>query len=307
MDPEEKEELEIVIVDDTPEEDQQYEEPVDLDEEADDDDNEEEIASYSKGVKKRIDSLTKKYHDERRAREATQREKDEALRLAETSTNKYRQAFEESNNLKRILHDGERVLVDEGKQRIDSTIIMHRKAAKDAFDAGDSEALVEANEHMAAAYAERERLNGYQPTEFKPQAFVEEAPAQQQQQPPAPDERTKKWMEKNTWFTRNQEMTGFALGLDSTLQREKGIMPTEDRYWETVDSEMKKRFPEHFSDDDGQEQRTEKKVTVASSKRTQGQKSRTVQLTKSQVSVAQRLGIPLEVYASEYIKENNDA
>ena len=72
---EEEDDFDIEIVDDTPQADQgrQASEPP---EEVTD----EELEGYSSKVKKRINKIQKGYHDERRAKEAAAREREEAIR-----------------------------------------------------------------------------------------------------------------------------------------------------------------------------------------------------------------------------------
>ena len=83
--------VEIEIVDDVPEPDRgrkPLEKPVE-------EPTDEELGAYSEGVRKRINDLTHARHDERRAKEQTLREKQEAERIARALAEENRQLREQ--------------------------------------------------------------------------------------------------------------------------------------------------------------------------------------------------------------------
>jgi hypothetical protein len=95
-------------------------------------------------------------------------------------------------------------------------------------------------------------------------------------------------------------MTALALGFHNELVEDHGLNPTSDEYYEKIDSRMREVFPDSFEEasnnDDGQ--RTRKRTNVvASATRTTAPKK--VKLTRSQVSIAKKLGVPLEDYAKQ--------
>ena len=90
--------VEIEVVDDTPEKDRNRK-ASDPPEEVTDD----ELQDYSEKVRKRIQHFNKGYHDERRAKEAALREKEELERLA-------RKLVDENNSLKGTVNQNQEIL-----------------------------------------------------------------------------------------------------------------------------------------------------------------------------------------------------
>ena len=115
--------------------------------------------------------------------------------------------------------------------------------------------------------------------------------------------KAKKWAEKNKWFGTDEVMTNAAITIHNNISQE-GIEVDSDEYYNEVNSRLRKYFPESFgAAKDEPKKETPKPVqTVASAGRSQ-QGRRTVKLTKSQVAIAKRLGVPLEEYA-RYVKED---
>jgi hypothetical protein len=248
---------------------------------------EEELRSYSQKVQKRINSLTARQHAERRAKDEAAGERDEAARLASVLVN-------ENNRLKNLLNKGEQVLVGEAKTRLSSELKSAQNALTAALDLGDSQAITDAQSELARIMAQTERVNSYRPQELPP------TPPPQFQSQPRPDPKAEKWRSGNRWFGRDEEMTAYAMGLHQRLVGRDGIPTESDEYYEEIDRNMRKRFPERF-----QPSRTGGKTVVAPAQRSSA-RGRTVTLTESQVRLAKRLNIPAEDYAREYLKENPD-
>ena len=94
-------------------------------------------------------------------------------------------------------------------------------------------------------------------------------------------------------------MTSFALGFHNKIVKE-GIDPTSDEYYEKVNSRMREVFPDNFgetsNEDEGRETRKSTNVVAAATRSTAPKK---VKLTRSLVSIAKTLGVPLEDYAKQ--------
>jgi len=283
-------ELEIEVEDDTPPEDRNRrpmnEPPKDF---ADD-----ELAKYDEGVRKRIQHFTKGYHEERRAKEAALREKEEAIRAAQA-------IVEENKKLKGSLSQGQQALLEHAKRVVANELEDAKRKYKEAYEAGDSDALVAAQEELTAAKLKIERVNN-----FKPAPLQQETPAVQTDQnvtAPQPDPRALEWQRENKWFGKDEEMTGFALALHNKLIR-TGIDPTSDEYYERVNARMRQVFPDAFEDSDKQanaSSSSRKANVVAPASRSTAPKK--IVLTKSQVEIAKRLGVPLELYARKVAEE----
>ena len=286
--------LEIEIVDDTPAQDRNRAPmPKEIVEELDNDDLEE----YSDKVKKRLGQMKKVWHDERREKERAAREKDEALRFAQ-------QQFEENKQLKQRLGRGEqafaKVYTDSATKELDSAKDRLRKA----YDSGDSEQIANAQTELNDAQFKLREAQKYKPALQNENEGVQ--PTQQVQAPArAPvqsDSKAESWRQENTWFGTNKGMTAFALGLHEEMV-ESGIDPRSDKYYETLNQTMRKRFPERFEGDseqnsekDDKPSRTQRAANVVAPA-TRSTAPRRVSLTPSAVALAKKLGLSNEQYA----------
>tara|TARA_R110000868_G_scaffold25246_7_gene98536 strand:- start:1059 stop:1982 length:924 start_codon:yes stop_codon:yes gene_type:complete len=277
---------EIEIVDDTPAADRNRkpmtEDPVDP--------TDEEMEAYSESAKKRIKHFTKGYHEERRAKEAALREREEAVRIAQAIA-------EENRSLKGSLNQGQQALIEQTKTVIATELENGKREYKAAYEAGDSDALLAAQEKLTAAKLREDRVNN-----FRPAPLQDEKHVIQTQQAPV-DAKAETWKESNEWFGSDDEMTSFALGLHMKLVK-GGISPTSDEYYQKVDSRMRQVFPEKFDSTetaDAPTPRVQKQNVVAPATRSTA--PRKVVLTQSQVNVAKRLGVPLELYARKVAEE----
>ena len=272
----------VEVEDDTPPADRGREPlPTELVQELEKDD----LEDYSEKVKVRLKQMKKVWHDERRAKEAADRERQEAIALAQ-------KVIEENRALKSRVSEA-------NKDQVERELDKARKEHQDAFSAGDSERLSEASEKLALARVKMEGLKQAetlqdQKTEVNTQPYV-----------PPPDKKAVAWQERNTWFGRNRLMTGMALGLHEELVQEHGPdYAVTDEYYARIDKTMRERFPEHFREETQggggkPSQRTLATVVAPASRSTAPKK---VVLKQSQVDLARKLGISQEQYAREFAK-----
>lgn len=280
-------EPEVEIIDDTPAADRNRkpmtEAPVDP--------TDEELEAYSESAKKRIKHFTKGYHEERRAKEAALREREEAVHAAQTIA-------EENRKLKGSLNQGQQALLEQAKKVVANELEEVKREYKSAYESGDADALVAAQEKMTTVKMKAERVNN-----FKPAPLQEDKPVVQTPQPAPADQKAVVWQRENDWFGSDDEMTSFALGLHNKLVKE-GVDPRSDEYYERVNSRVRKVFPEKFDSEetaDAPTQRTNKQNVVAPATRSTA--PRKVVLTQTQVNIAKRLGVPLELYARQVANE----
>ena len=279
-----KPEVEIEIVDDTPPKDRGRK-PSDPPE----DPTDEELEGYSEKVRKRMSHLTKGYHDERRAKETAHREKEEAIRYAQ-------QILEENKTLKGTVGKNQEVLLEQAKRATATEVDQAKAKYKLAYESGDSDAVVAAQDELTAAKIKADRINNFKlPTVQAPEVEVK-----QQQNAPAPqvDEKAVNWQQQNSWFGSDDEMTSFALGLHQKLVKQ-GLDPRSDEYYEKINSRMRQVFPDEFDADDevAVEKPRQKSNVVAPATRSTAPKK--IVLTPSSVALAKRLGVPLEEYAKQ--------
>jgi hypothetical protein len=287
--------FEIEVVDDTPELDRgKPRRAEDADPQLPED---EEIQSYSEGVQKRIKQLKFEYHEERRRKEEAARLQEEALRYAQ-------RVKTENDRLRKTLEEGEGVLVNQAKGRVAAELDKAKAAYKAAYESGDSDALIEAQERLTTLQTEKMRYDSY-----KPQPRQAQTPAPEytrpQPQPPKPDAKAVAWAQKNTWFERDSEMTGYAYGLHEKLVK-SGVDPRSDEYYNQIDRAVRRVFPDKFDDGQIEEVAPQRQAgnVVAPAARS-GKKPRKVQLTSSEVALAKRLGLSNEQYAAQKMKEMN--
>jgi hypothetical protein len=292
-------EFEVKIEDDTPLEDRGRKPlPKDIVDELDKDDLEE----YSEKVKKRLGQMKKVWHDERRAKEAVSREKDEALKFAQAQ-------MDENRKLKQRLGTGEKAYIQEITKSANTDLASAKDRLRQAYDSGDSEKITDAQEALTDAKLRLKDYERFQPSLQDEPERVQ--PTQQVTTPPQPaDQKAENWRAKNTWFGDDEEMTALALGLHEKLVR-SGVDPRSDDYYRRIDETMRKRFPETFEEEPIQTREAEKpsrtKPANVVAPVTRGTAPRQVRLTSSQVALAKKLGISNEQYAREIMKlENNN-
>ena len=284
--------VEIEIVDDTPERDKGRK-PLDR-EVADPTDA--EIETYTKGAQERIKELTHARHDERRAKEALQREKQELERLAQ-----HMQA--ENHKLKQYVDTGTQQYGEMAKTAAEAEVDKARREYKAAYEAGDSDALVAAQEALTEAKMKMAAAKNFRPATLQQEENVVQT-RQPAPQPVQPDEKTLRWQAKNQWFGAEgfEEVTSFALGLHQKLVN-NGVDPRSSEYFERIDARVKSTFPEVFGEtEDRKAADSPKRPTsvVAPAARSSGAKK--IQLTQTQVALAKKYGLTPQQYAAEVAK-----
>lgn len=278
---------EIEVVDDTPEVDRgrkPLDRPVN-------DPTDDELQDYSEKVRSRIKELTHARHDERRAKEALERQHNEAIRAAQA-------LVDENKKLKDQLTQGQTGFISQAQKLAEVEVEKAKVALKAAHEAGDTEAFVEAQAKLNEAIFNQQRVKAFKPSLQKtaepdnvsPQQAAPAAPVQQ------PDAKFTAWRQKNPWFGEDDEMTSLAFGLHNKLSK-TDIQVGSDEYYSAIDRRMRQVFPNKFeSSVDRSETPTKKPATVVapSSRSTSAKK---IVLTQSQVAIAKRLNLTPQQYA----------
>lgn len=292
---EEDEKPQVEVVDDTPEADRGREPmPREIVEELESD----ELEEYSDKVKTRLKQMKKVWHDERREKERVQREQQETMSATQ-------RLLEENRRLKQTLNQGEQTLVGTYKQATEYELDAARREYKDAYESGDSEKLVTAQEKLSRATMKLQQVEQYRPPLQQEEFAVQ--PQQQPVQSPRIDHKTSAWQERNTWYGNDPEMTATALGLHQKLVQERGPQFVgSDDYWTTVDKTMRRRFPDYFGEEEAprtssRENKSANVVAPASRSRS----PKKIVLKQSQLAIAKRLGLTPEQYARELMKTEN--
>ena len=292
--------FEVVEVDDTPEEDQNVKPlPNEIKKDLETADS---SAEYSKNVKDKFTQYKKAWHDERRAKEAALREQQEALSAAQA-------ILDENRRLKEVLQSGEKELISSYQTSAELEASQARKAYKEAYDSGDSDALAEAQEEMMRAQLKLDRAKNFKPTVQISENDVK-LQTKQSQQPAQMDDKVAEWVANNPWYVDpdKKSMSKYAVFIHEELEEKFGrAFIGTDEYFKRIDTEVKRRFPEEFddievrNDEEEKPQRTSRLSTVvAPAKRSTSSKK--IVLTKTQVALAKKFGLSPEQYARELNK-----
>ena len=290
--------FDIEVEDDTPKADRNRDPlPENIKEELDAD----TLDEYSDRVKNRMAQLKKAWHDERRAKEASERGRHEAERVAAFSV-------QENQKLKQTLSSGEEDYLKTLQEKYTADLTFAQREYKDAYDIGDSDKLMQAQTKMNEAQYKLGQAQDRKP-QYTEQALQTPGNAVSSEQEtvrpnvPQPDAKATAWQQKNQWFGKDEEMTSLALGLHEKLVR-NGVDPSSDQYYRSIDSTMQKRFPENYGDTDTLEEakpaQRKPSTVVAPATRSTGPKK--VRLTKTQLALAKKFKLTPEQYARELIK-----
>ena len=281
--------VEIEVVDDTPPQDRgrkPAEPPADV--------TEDELSEYSDKVRKRIQHFTRGYHDERRRAESAEREREEAVRYAQS-------IMEENKRLRETHEKTQAALIEQAKARAGIELTQAEKAYKTAYESGDSDQLVTAQKKLIEATNKVEKISNWKPAPLQ----NKETPVKPQESAPAVDPKALNWQKQNQWFGQDDEMTSLALGLHQKLVRE-GINPQSDEYYDRINGRMRQLFPDRFeSEDDTPAERPRRSTVVAPATRSTAPTK--IKLTESAVKLARKLGLTPEQYAhsvAELRKQN---
>ena len=260
----------------------------------------EELENYSDKVKNRIKHFSKGYHDERRAKEAAEREREALEQYA-------KQLVAENQQLKSKTDESHNALIQSAKKQVEAELDMARRQYREAYESGEPDAVLEAQTLLNAAQIRMERVNALKPkqaegqqTALQPQQNTVQSQQLAPQEQPQRDVKAEAWRDENPWFGSDDEMTAFALGLHNKLTKE-GADPRSDEYYEKINSRMRQVFPDQFDDgiDDEPEAAPKTKPSNVVAPATRSTSPKKVKLSQSQIAIAKRLGVPLEQYAKQ--------
>ncbi len=260
-------------------------------------DGDDELESYSEGVKKRINQLTAR-------RKAATEEAEAAVQYAQ-------QVHQENQQMKARLQQLDQGYRSEYEGRVVSQEQQAKRALTEAHEAGDYEKVAEAQSALSQVAIEKERIRlqtAKAKREDQQRQYEAEQQQQRQQQPQqqqrqAADPKLEKWLSKNDWFEKDNVMKAAATAIHNQIVGEEGFDPTTDEYYSEIDKRIRKEMPHKFQ----VKQKNAQVVTPASSngRSLKSGRKNTVELTPGQVAFANKMRIPLELYAKEVLKIEN--
>ena len=254
-----------------------------------------ELENYSEGVQKRINQLTAK-------RKAASEEAEAAVQYAQ-------QVHQENQQMKARLQQLDQGYRAEYEGRVVSQEQQAKRALTEAHEAGDYERVAEAQSALSQVAIEKERIR-LQTAKAQRDAQQREQQAQQQQQQQqyqqqqpqrqAADPKLEKWLSKNDWFEKDTVMNAAATAIHKQIVNDEGFDPSTDEYYAEIDRRIRKEMPHKFQ----AKQQNAQVVTPASGngRSLKSGRKRSVELTPGQVAFANKMRIPLDVYAKEVVK-----
>jgi hypothetical protein len=183
----------------------------------------EELEKHSESVQKRIKKLKFEFHEERRRKEEAEREREVAVQYAGAQR-------KESERLRKNLSEGEGVLVNEAKARVASEITSAKREYKEAYEAGDSDAVLEAQMKLSKLQFEEDRVQNWRPAKAAVEQQVEEPAPRAAPRVPKPDARAQEWASENEWFDKDNAMRRYAILVHEELL-ESGVAQIALRTW----------------------------------------------------------------------------
>lgn len=255
-----------------------------------------EFTKYQAEAAAKLKALEDELNQTKSRYQEIEAEKEEVIRFA-------RNTHQENKRLAGLIQSGEKVLVDQAGGRVKAELVAAEQAFKAAYEAGDTEKMLQAQKDIARLSVEEDKVRSYQPVQVN-------QPAQQVQQQVKPDAKSDAWLKKNAdWWMKDDAMTGLAMGLHAKAVK-TGLRPGTDEYIGFLDTGMQKAFPDHFKTETSVTTQIDTKpasdarprtvgTVVAPATRSGGKTTQKVQITPSMASVARRLGVPVESYALE--------
>jgi hypothetical protein len=247
----------------------------------------EEQPKKSNKFQKRIDDLV------HRQREA-ERQRDEYYKVAQT-------IMDENNSLRQAAQKFSSTSVNEMEARIEADIEKAKSDYRKAYDDGDADKIIEAQDRMMKAASQNAKLEN-----MRSQAAPENYQPQEPIAPP-PDNKAVEWASRNPWFQKDMVMTNAAYAVHDDVVR-SGVQASTDEYYSLIDKRMREEFPHKFQDeaqDTPSPARKGNATTVVTPGGNESGRSKKVRLTPSQVAVAKRLGVSLEAYAKQFVALEN--
>ena len=288
-------EIEVEIADDTPAEDKgRPRRAPDAEADIPEDDD---LEKHSDSVQKRIKKLKFEFHEERRRKEEAEREREAAVKYAESQK-------KEAERLRKNLSEGEGVLVNEAKARVASELNSAKRAYKEAYEAGDSDAVLEAQMALSKLQLEADRVENWKPARQAVQDQSEVPAPQAAPRVPRPDVKAQQWVAENDWFQKDTGMTRYAMLVHEELL-ESGVDSTSDVYYDKINEAMRSRYPDRFADVEPEVRQPQRKAgsVVAPGGRSTASSRNKVVISSSEAAIAKRLGLSVKEYAAQKLKD----
>jgi hypothetical protein len=251
-----------------------------------------ELEDYSTKVKKKLLQMKKLAHDERREKETAVREQNEAVEFA-------KKLMDENKRLKSNLNSSEKNVLLSVTKTVEMELDQAKKAYREAYDSGDTDKVMEAQERLTEATLKIDKVRNFRPQPIEDEENVVQTPQPRTQEAPK-DPSAVAWQQENPWFGEDEEMTSLALGLHEKMRRE-GVRISSQEYYNRLNTTIRKRFPERFENAEEQDDRPSRKSSVVAPA-TRTTSAKRVKLTTGELNLAKKFNLTPEQFAAEKIK-----
>ena len=251
-----------------------------------------ELEDYSTKVKKKLLQMKKLAHDERREKETAIREQNEAVEFA-------KRLMDENKRLKSNLNSSEKNVLLSVTRTVEMELDSAKKAYREAYDSGDTDKVMEAQERLTEATLKVDKVRNFRPPDVETEENVVQPP-QPRTQEASKDPSAVAWQQENPWFGEDEEMTSLALGLHEKMRRE-GVRISSQEYYNRLNTTIRKRFPERFENAEEQDDRPSRKSSVVAPA-TRTTSAKRVRLTPGELNLAKKFNLTPEQFAAEKIK-----
>ena len=251
-----------------------------------------ELEDYSTKVKKKLLQMKKLAHDERREKDAALREQTETIEFA-------KRLMDENKKLKANLSNSENNVLASVTRTVEMEMESAKKAYREAYDSGDTDKVMEAQERLTQATLKVDKVKNFKPQPVPRVETVVQTPQPQVQRPPV-DPSAEAWQQENPWFGQDKEMTALALGVHDKML-EEGVRASSQEYYSRLNATIRRRFPEKFEEAEEQEDRPSRKSSVVAPA-TRTTSAKRVKLTVGELNLAKKFKLTPEQFAAEKIK-----
>jgi hypothetical protein len=251
-----------------------------------------ELEDYSTKVKKKLLQMKKLAHDERREKDAAIREQNEAVEFA-------KRLMDENKRLKSNLNSSEKNVLLSVTKTVEMELEQAKKAYREAYDSGDTDKVMEAQERLTEATLKIDKVRNFRPQPIEDEETVVQTPQPRTQEAPK-DPSAVAWQQENPWFGEDEEMTSLALGLHEKMRRE-GVRISSQEYYNRLNTTIRKRFPERFENAEEQDDRPSRKSSVVAPA-TRTTSAKRVRLSVGELNLAKKFNLTPEQFAAEKIK-----
>ena len=220
------------------------------------------------------------------------------------------------NSREKSFNEVSKLNIDASEKQLTDKVTLARSAYMEAFESGEKEKLLQAQEMLNEAQVDLKHLNltKAQMEDVAEEIEQEPVPAQQAAPQSTPDPRAEDWVSKNEWFGKDKILTVSALALDQEL-KEEGFDTNDEEFYNEIDRRLAEAFPHKFTANTVDVEENQNRVqeptstpaqVVGSSSRSAPNSSKSkVKLTKEDVRLANKWNIPLETYAAQKLKVSN--